>query len=263
VLRRISGWDVDTLGRCRTWEFAYTFNSNAPGIGIRVQSSGSQTNILDQGYVDWIKQLKPVTNYKTAASSATVIANAENAGGKAFRLLPHPDTITFNIELSIADQKFGWFGPFGFDTSKIYWAVAYTQQYQITNNQSNTVKGKFFLCDLATGSVLLTQTLGVKQDGSSPDKFTLYQNYPNPFNPTTNISFTIPQSNFASLRIFDILGKEVAVLANGKMEAGDYTIPFNGAGLTSGIYFCQLRAGNPSTGSGQVFVETKKMVLMK
>jgi methionine-rich copper-binding protein CopC len=255
VLRRISGWEVDTLGKSRSWEFAYTVNNNSSGQSISIQSSGSKTNILDQGYVDWLKQLKPITNYSTVASSATVIANAEIAGGKTFRRLPIPDTLTFRIELSIADQKYGWFGPFGFDTSKVYWAAAYTQQYQMSSNQSTWVKGKFFLCDLATGTVLLTQTMGVKQDQTIPVQFVLHQNYPNPFNPTTNISFTIPASNVTSLRIFDILGKEVAVLLNGKMDAGDYDIPFNASHLTSGIYFYQLRSGN--------FVETKKMVLMR
>ncbi len=255
VLRRISAWEADTLGRSSSWEFAYTVNNNSAGQSISVQSSGSKTNILDLGYVDWLKQLKPITNYSTVASSATVIANAENAGGKAFRRLPIPDTLVFRIELSIADQKFGWFGPLGFDTSKIYWAAAYTQQYQVSNNQSSWVRGKFFLCDLATGAVLLTQTVGVKQEEAIPSQFVLHQNYPNPFNPSTNISFTIPAANFTSLRIFDILGKETAVLLNGKMDAGDYDIPFNASRLTSGIYLYQLRSGN--------IVETKKMVLIK
>ena len=210
---------------------------------------------LDQGYIDWIKQLKPVTNYKTAASSAVVIANAENAGGKAFRLLPHPDSITFNIELSMADQKYGWFGQSGFDTSKIYWAVAYTQQYQESDNQSNTLKGKFFLCDQSTGAVLLTLTLGVNGEPVLPAEYSLRQNYPNPFNPTTNIRFTIPTSNVTSLKIFDLLGKEVVTLLNEYKKAGEYTVPFNGALLPSGIYFYQLRSGN--------FTETKKMVLVK
>jgi hypothetical protein len=255
VLRKISAWDVDTLGRSQSWEFAYTFNSNAPAQAIQVQSSGSKTYTLDQGYMDWIKMLNPITGYQSAASSATVVANAENGGGKAFRVLPHPDSLQFRIELSIADQKYSWFGGWGFDTSKIYWAVAYTLQYQVSQNQSNTVKGKYFLCDLATGAVILTQTMGVKEEMSIPEKFSLLQNYPNPFNPTTNIKFTIPSSNFTSLKIFDLLGKEVAVLVNEKKDAGEYTIPFNAARLPSGIYFYQLRSGN--------FVEAKKMVLMK
>lgn len=255
VLRRISAWDVDTLGRSQSWEFAYTFSSNGSGQAVQVQSSGSKTYFLDKNYIDWIKQLKPVINYKTAASSAVVISNAENAGGKAFRLIPHPDSLQFRIELSLADQKYSWFGGIGFDTSKIYWAVAYTLQYQVSQNQSTTVKGKFFLCDITTGAILLTQTLGVKNETVIPEQFSLSQNFPNPFNPTTNIRFIIPSSNFTTLKIFDLLGKEIALLVNEKKEAGEYTVPFNAARLPSGIYFYQLRSGN--------FTESKKMLLLR
>ncbi len=200
--------------------------------------------------------LKPITNYQSAASSAMVIANAENGGGKAFRQLPIPDSLEFRIELSIADQKNGWFGQSEFDTSKIYWSVAYTQVYQVSNDQSMWVKGKFFLCDLTTGAILLTQTMtDVKSDPRIPEQFSLFQNFPNPFNPTTTIKFTIPSSNFTSLKIFDLLGKEVAVLVNENKEAGEFTIPFNATRLPSGIYFYQLQSGN--------FVETKKMLLLK
>jgi hypothetical protein len=255
ALRRISGWDVDTLGRSQSWEFAYTYNNNTAGEAIRVSTGGSSTYMLDQGYIDWIKMLKPISGYQSAASSATVIANAENGGGKAFRQLPLPDSLEFRIELSIADQKYGWFGGGGFDTSKIYWAVAYTHTYQISQNQSQWVRGKFFLCDLTTGAIVVTQTMGVKGETTIPEQLSLSQNFPNPFNPTTNIRFTIPSSNFTSLKIFDLLGKEIAVLVNEKKEAGEFTVPFNAAGLPSGIYFYQLRSGN--------FVETKKMILMK
>jgi hypothetical protein len=65
------------------------------------------------------------------------------------------------------------------------------------------------------------------------------------------------------LKVYDLLGREVATLVNEEKPAGSYEVEFDGDGLTSGIYFYQLRAGDPSTGSGQSFVETKKMVLLK
>jgi hypothetical protein len=256
ILKRISGWEIDTLGRSQSWEYAYTFSTNSSGQAIDVQSTGSKTYFLDQNYVSWISQLKEITNYKLAASSATVIANVENAGGREFRLSPQPDSLKFRVELSMADQKNGWFSQGGFDDTKIYWAAAYTHQYQISDSQSNWVKAKFFLCDLTTGAVLLTQTMtGVKSETFIPELFSLSQNYPNPFNPTTNIRFTIPSSNFTTLKIFDLLGKEVTVLVNEKKDAGEYTVPFNAVRLPSGVYFYQLHSGN--------FVETKKMMLMK
>jgi len=85
--------------------------------------------------------------------------------------------------------------------------------------------------------------------------FKLEQNYPNPFNPSTKIKYSIPQSEFVSLKVFDILGNAVATLANEEKSAGNYEVNFNAATLSSGIYFYKLQAGS--------FVETKKMILMK
>jgi hypothetical protein len=91
--------------------------------------------------------------------------------------------------------------------------------------------------------------------GITPDRFSLSQNYPNPFNPTTNISFSIPTSGDVRLAVFDAMGRQVALLANGKFEAGTYNIDFNASSLASGIYFYTLSAGE--------FTQTKKMMLIK
>ena len=87
------------------------------------------------------------------------------------------------------------------------------------------------------------------------NEFKLYQNYPNPFNPVTSIQYAISNSQFISLKVYDILGKEVAVLVNEEKPAGNYEVTFNASGLPSGVYFYQLNAGS--------FFETKKMVLLK
>ncbi len=93
-----------------------------------------------------------------------------------------------------------------------------------------------------------------------PVKFELYQNYPNPFNPTTTIEYSIPtvetrHALSVQLKIYDILGREVAELVNEKQAAGNYSVQFNAANLSSGVYFYRIKAGN--------FVQTKKMVLIK
>ncbi|MEO8167353.1 MAG: choice-of-anchor D domain-containing protein [bacterium] len=102
-------------------------------------------------------------------------------------------------------------------------------------------------------------TLGVSEiPGKLPQTFVLEQNYPNPFNPSTKIRFSIPAGSskpIVSLRIYDIVGREVAVLVNKEMEAGSYEATFDAAKLASGTYLYKLQAGS--------FVETKKMLLMK
>ena len=88
-----------------------------------------------------------------------------------------------------------------------------------------------------------------------PDKYELIHNYPNPFNPSTTISYSVPEVEFVTLKVFDVLGNEVATLVNEELPAGSYEAEFNGTELTSGIYFYRIQSGS--------FVETKKMVLMK
>jgi len=88
-----------------------------------------------------------------------------------------------------------------------------------------------------------------------PNDYVLSQNYPNPFNPTTNIKFRISEYECVSLKVYDVLGSEIVTLVNQEKSAGNYKVEFDGANLTNGIYFYQLRAGNS--------VETKKMLLLK
>jgi len=91
----------------------------------------------------------------------------------------------------------------------------------------------------------------------------LFQNYPNPFNPSTKISWQSPIGSWQTIKVYDVLGNEVATLVDEYRFAGTYEVEFNASTLPSGVYFYQLRIGNPSAGSGQSFVETKKMILMK
>jgi hypothetical protein len=102
-------------------------------------------------------------------------------------------------------------------------------------------------------------TTDVNQDrfgsGAIPENFALKQNYPNPFNPSTRISFELPSESFVSLKVYDVLGKEVATLVSDKLAAGRYEVTFNGSQLTSGVYFYRLQAGS--------FIETRKLVLLR
>jgi len=87
------------------------------------------------------------------------------------------------------------------------------------------------------------------------NRYSLKQNYPNPFNPITMISWQSPQSGRQTLKVYNILGKEVATLVNEFRSAGNYEVNFDAGNLSSGVYFYKLQAGS--------FVETKKMILVK
>jgi hypothetical protein len=96
---------------------------------------------------------------------------------------------------------------------------------------------------------------GVEENDLTPKVFSLGQNYPNPFNPTTKISFALPVSSFVSLKVHDILGREVATLVNEDLPAGEYKRTFDGANLSSGVYLYQLKTADYSS--------TRRMLLLK
>lgn len=121
---------------------------------------------------------------------------------------------------------------------------------------------------LCTPYLYLQQTLtktDVAQPDAIPNQYSLSQNYPNPFNPETTISYKLQAASQVSLKVYDVLGREKATLVNEYQQAGVYHSLFVTlrSTLSSGIYFYRLQAGNPSHSSGQGFVQTKKMILLK
>ncbi|MCX6174130.1 MAG: T9SS type A sorting domain-containing protein [Ignavibacteriales bacterium] len=97
--------------------------------------------------------------------------------------------------------------------------------------------------------------VGIDNEKGFPLEYLLGQNYPNPFNPSSTISFAIPKSSHVSIKVYDLLGKEMKTLVDKELLAGNHEISFNGSVLPSGIYFYKIRAGD--------FTRTKKMILMK
>ncbi len=102
---------------------------------------------------------------------------------------------------------------------------------------------------------ILDPITAISENEGNISSFTLFQNYPNPFNPSSKINFIIAETAFTSLKVYDVLGNEVATLVDKELSAGEYEIEFTGNGLTSGVYFYQLNAKN--------YVQTRKMVLLK
>ncbi|MBM2840398.1 MAG: repeat protein, partial [Bacteroidetes bacterium] len=94
-----------------------------------------------------------------------------------------------------------------------------------------------------------------EEETGVPLSYSLSQNYPNPFNPTTAISYQLTATSFVSLKVFDVLGREVATLVNKENKPGSYTVTFSGSNLSSGVYFYRLQAGE--------FVATKKLMLLR
>ena len=108
--------------------------------------------------------------------------------------------------------------------------------------------------DFAT--IKYSQTTGILHVSDIvPENFSLYQNYPNPFNPSTNLEFGISKPEFVSLRVYDLLGNEIVTLVNEALPSGSYKIKFDGSGLSSGIYFYKMNAGE--------FTSIKKMIFLK
>ncbi|MFN0156798.1 MAG: T9SS type A sorting domain-containing protein [Bacteroidota bacterium] len=121
--------------------------------------------------------------------------------------------------------------------------------------------GRSGLLTLAMRLDSITTSVGDDGHGEMPSRFALAQNYPNPFNPTTTLSFDIPRLAHVSLRIFDVLGREVATLVNGTLEPGNYSRQFDGSGLSSGLYLYRLDARTVDGGPG--YTNSKKLLLMK
>jgi hypothetical protein len=109
------------------------------------------------------------------------------------------------------------------------------------------------------GLYILTRTAvpvtSVQQVGNVPMTFALFQNYPNPFNPTTVISFQLTTKSRVTLKVYDILGREVQTLVDGALDIGLHQVSFDASRFASGIYFYRIQAGN--------FTATKKLMLLK
>ncbi len=129
---------------------------------------------------------------------------------------------------------------------KVAFAIAATESVEELRQAVATAKAVY---DSTITSVKETYP------GEVPVKFELSQNYPNPFNPSTKINFSIPQNGFATLKVYDSIGKEVATLVNKELKKGCYNVTFNASNLASGIYFYRLNVNN--------FSAVRKMILLK
>ena len=196
-------------------------------------------------------------------TSTPAVIKKTTDGGSSWNSMTFPSTTnTSPHSIKFFDQNTGWCaankGMYISTNGGASWVI----QYQSIGSAS------FYDCAFigrdsgwAVGQNMIIRTvngnvISVNQISSNvPSGFSLNQNYPNPFNPATKISFDIKNSTFASLKIFDMTGKEIKALVNENIAAGSYEINFNAGELNSGVYFYTLKTNE--------FTETKKMMLVK
>ncbi|MDZ7625551.1 MAG: LamG-like jellyroll fold domain-containing protein [Ignavibacteriaceae bacterium] len=148
--------------------------------------------------------------------------------------------IQSTMNQSLTGNETGLIGYWKFDEG-----TGSTTADKTTNGNDGTISGALWVPGVTD----------VKDENNFPESFSISQNYPNPFNPSTTIRYSIPNGSVVTIKVYDVLGTEVATLVNEDKSAGSYEVDFNASQLSSGIYFYKLQAGS--------FVETKKMILIK
>ncbi len=228
-------WDsTNTLAYQSTWSFG------ALGYGANLDASAyiPQTRLLTSG------ELRFWTICRTGANDSGVVEISRNRGATWSPVL----TLSSNTHPEWAAGQNVWF----------------EKSISLSAFNTDTVVTRFRLLSGAGGGgfgwliddIALSQgTLSTNAQTRKPYQFALEQNYPNPFNPTTTIQYELAVPSKVKLRVFDILGREVAALVNARQSAGRYRAEFNATALSSGVYFYRLET--------QDFTQTRKMFLVK
>lgn len=252
VLKQIACYDPDSTGRASEWNFDYWLPAPSNGVRVRISPMERRVDSMDMGNWQLIQNGRAVTGLTGVAELVTFMNNCENGGGHAYRT--QPDSLEFHRYFGICDARCNEYWPLVTDTSKNYWTGTYW--WGVTNDTMwYQIRMMRFLGDLQTGAVLTTTDVRPADDPTVPERVQLSQNYPNPFNPSTTVSFSIPSTQEISLTVYDLLGQQVAVLADGVFARGTYNVRVNGDHWSSGVYFCVLRTATTTA--------VNKMVLMR
>jgi len=223
-----------------------------PGIFSDYDGNPRNTTTPDIGAdeFDWIVPVE-LTSFTIISSGEEIILNwstATELNNQGFDIERSKDNVSFS--------KIGFVPGFGTTTEP--------KSYSYTDSKVSLGKYTYRLKQIDfDGSYEYSQEVEVEV--ASPLEFSLKQNFPNPFNPSTVIGYQLPISSNVTLKVFDILGNEIAILVNDYKLAGKYEVEFNAAelsgsvsakgGYASGVYFYQLNASN--------YIDTKKMILLR
>jgi len=257
---------IDSTGKPYKWKFLFVNNTRTKAYWLEVSPHMRSLRQIEQNEINWFKKFRPLgDSINVTALPDSFLARVERRIGKIIRKRHLPDSLELNVSLGLGDIANDGFRHVLADTNGFYWGL----RYRVYNKNYHGDGGKtlakvfntdeelneyLFLADYKTGEeVAIT---GVEQKWSEiPQKYLLEQNYPNPFNPSTKIKYSIPNNEFVTLKIYNILGSEVTTLVNQKQASGNYEVSFDASDLTSGIYFYQISSGK--------FNQVRKMMLVK
>ncbi|MCB0723522.1 MAG: T9SS type A sorting domain-containing protein [Ignavibacteriae bacterium] len=269
VLKTTDGGDTWATSLVEPWVYSvYFVNQNTGWAGVRYGKLFKTTN----GGDNWIAQTSGTVstsfsmyfineNTGWAAGDYNSVIKTTNGGSTWF----HQDyefgsfSTTFR-SVVFANDQMGWMaGLDGLVLRTTNGGTNWVQQSVPVNGDylSIRVNGVQGWAVGENGTVIHSDNVTNLNTISSsvPERYNLSQNYPNPFNPSTKISFDIPKSGFTSLKIYDILGKNIATLLSSELQEGTYEYEFDASALNSGIYYYVLNSGS--------FTETRKMMLVK
>ncbi len=246
-----------------------TKNVAVNGVGLLVNSNPSlkpsgPTSVKNntEFYIDVrIEETVPITdlygisfNLKSNRTTCIYIENSGEKGsffsGNVISFFRHVDPQTVDAAVTKTSAP-GINGSGIVARFKYKSSVDQLVNFSITNVSATDSKGNTIVLNVKAADVLVD----IQKEEVLPSAFSLMQNYPNPFNPNTTIKFSIPHSQFVTLKVYDILGREVATLVNEEKLHGNYEVKFDGSALPSGTYFYRLQAG--------IFSQTKKLLLLK
>ena len=217
--------------------------SDAESISFNLGISSFQPDTLEDGSLRKIEE----TSFNDISFEMLAIDNSDN-------------NIVMNSESKSLSSSSGIYNnqqKFIFNSEKL-------KEKEIYLLPKVNLEGSFKEENLLMGlvNVSIEGSSSVEKDSSEiiavnslPLDYSLSQNYPNPFNPSTNIQFSIPQQSFVTLKVYDILGSEIATLVNEQKAAGKYEVNFDASSLSSGVYIYKIQAGS--------FISSKKMILIK
>ncbi len=260
VFRGIAARDVDSLGRAYRWEFDYTRDSYQHSSVITIGATeGNFVAVMDSQRYMGSQNKMPMTALPPGGVVDSFLVRTFRLAGREMRDFAKADTLEFDSELRIGDMAWTQFNFMVPDASKMYLAVQYSAGRSGGPLGWQSVRTRTFLGDYSTGSLLATTGVAESKAGSQVKEYSLRQNYPNPFNPSTRISYTLSAKSIVTLTVYNMLGQIVATLVHGEQIAGVHEIEWRPI-ASSGLYFYRLEA---SGDSGQRFIRTMKMILMK